>query len=95
MSKHINKMRKALLQYHSKYNEWAEVVSFDRISGQVTNRKEISGKLAAAKRFYNIAMAIKIEHNISDSIWVAHLNDTMIESKKSSKKVVEKFGSLS
>jgi len=86
-TKEFNKIRKNLAIYLEKLDVYYESANID--NNQIINRKEVSGKLSAAKRFYNQAVKQRDAINLSESMWSSVLRDVQIEHKL--KKDAKKF----
>jgi hypothetical protein len=86
-TKEFNKIRKNLAIYLEKLDVYYESAKID--NNQIINRKEVSGKLSAAKRFYNQAVKHRDAINLSESMWSSVLRDVQIEHKL--KKDAKKF----
>jgi hypothetical protein len=76
-NKELNKIRKNLEIYLEKLDVYYDSASIE--NNQIVNRKEISGKLSAAKRFYNQAVKYRDAINLSDSMWSNIMREIQFE----------------
>jgi hypothetical protein len=85
-NKELNKIRKNLGIYLEKLDVYYDAAVIG--NNQITNRKAISGKLSAAKRFYNQAVKYRDLINLNESMWSNIMREVQFEhhTKKDQKK---------
>lgn len=76
-NREYNAIKKYYLKYLDKMAEYRSACIVE--NNHIINRKEVSGKLSAAKRFYNQALSYKEKLHLSDAIWHLYLRDLQIE----------------
>ena len=76
-SKEIKAIRKYLLKYLQKMDVYYASAVLEEY--KISNRKQIGGKLGAAKRCLNQAIEYRNKINLSDSMWSAILREVQIE----------------
>lgn len=76
-TKEYKSIRKYFLKYLDKMAEYHSACIVE--NHHIINRKEVSGKLSAAKRFYNQAISYKDKINLPDSIWHLYIRELQIE----------------
>lgn len=76
-TKEFKSIKKYLLKYLDKMAEYHSACIVE--NHQIINRKETSGKLSAAKRFYNQAYKYKEDIKLPDAIWHLYMREIQIE----------------